>query len=72
MTNFEFTFKTDAEYSRARISGFTSDYKAVRMTTEMGDSTHNFPIHSEEEFYKTLNNTDHDVLDVYSSTIFNI
>lgn len=70
MTNFEFTFKTDAEYSRAKYAGSIPDYKAVRMTTETGNSTHNFPIHSEEEFHNAVNNVDYNILEVYSSDIF--
>jgi hypothetical protein len=50
MTNLEFTFKTDAEYFKARFTGYIPEYKCVRMTVKDGGNTYDFPIHSEEEW----------------------
>ena len=70
MTNFKFTFKTDAEYSKARFTGFIPEYKVLRVTIEKGSNTYDFPIHSEEEFHETMKRHKHNVIYIYPSTTF--
>ncbi len=47
MTNFEFTFKTSAEYYKERFTGYIPEYKCIRMTLENGGNTYYFPVHRE-------------------------
>jgi hypothetical protein len=70
MTNLDFTFKTDAEYSKARFTGFIPEYKVIRMKIERGSNTYDFPCHSEEEFRAMVKLHKHNILDVYPSTTF--
>lgn len=71
MTNYEFTFKTDSEYFKARFTGFIPEYKCVRMTLNgLNGGTIDFPCHSEEEFNTMTKLHNHNILDVYPSTTF--
>jgi len=70
MINYEFTFKTDAEYLKARFSGFIPEYKMLRVTIEKGSNIYEFPIHSEEEFHEIMKRHKHNVIDIYLSTTF--
>jgi hypothetical protein len=55
LTNFEFTFKTDAEYRSERCSGYIEKYKNVRMEIITSEGWHiDFPFHSEEEYFEYL------------------
>ena len=69
MTNFKFTFKTDAEYSTARSSGFIPESDRVRMTVKrLGGGTIDFPIHREQELLDTLKPLEHEIIDISPST----
>jgi hypothetical protein len=71
MKNFKFTFKTDAEYFKARLTGFIPKYDCIRVTVErLGGGKIDFPIHSEEEFHETMKRHKHNILDIYQSTGF--
>ena len=70
MKNYEFTFKTDAEYFKARMTGFIPEYDCVRMTIERGNGRMDFPIHSEEELHETVKRHKHNIIDIYPSKSF--
>jgi hypothetical protein len=71
MKNYEFTFKTDAEYFKARMTGFIPEYDCVRMTVKrLGGGTIDFPIHSEEELHDTVKRMEHEIIDIYPSKSF--
>jgi hypothetical protein len=70
MKNYEFTFKTDAEYFKARMTGFIPEYDCVRMVVERGNNTMDFPIHSEEEFHEIAKLHKHNIIDIYPSKSF--
>jgi hypothetical protein len=71
MNNYEFTFKTDAEYFKARMTGFIPEYDCVRMTVKrLGGGIIDFPIHSEEELHDTVKRMEHEIIDIYPSKSF--
>jgi hypothetical protein len=74
MNNFEFTFKTYAEYWSARITGYIAEYKCVRMEVAQNEGgTHDFPLHCEEEYneYLTKYLIDHSrIVRTYPTTSF--
>ena len=71
MNNFKFTFKTDAEYLKARLTGFIPKYDCIRMTVKrLGGGTVDFPCHSEEDFHETVKRMEHEIIDVYPSKSF--
>jgi len=56
LSAFEFTYKTDAEYRSAKLSGYIDEYKNVRMEVITNEGWHiDFPAHSEEDYYECLN-----------------
>lgn len=74
MSNFEFTFKTDAEYFSEKMTGYIDEYKCVRMEIVSSEGWHiDFPIHTEEEYttylskYVTSGDT---IINTYPSTTF--
>lgn len=74
MSNFEFTFKTNAEYFTEKMTGYIEKYKCVRMEIVSSEGWHmDFPFHSEEEYttylskYLTGGNT---IINTYPSTSF--
>jgi hypothetical protein len=71
MNNYKFTFKTDAEYFKARMTGFIPEYDCVRMTVKrLSGGTIDFPIHSEEELHDTVKRMEHEIIDIYPSKSF--
>ncbi len=70
MTNFEFTFKTNAEYYKERFTGYIPEYKCVRMTVENGGNTYDFPVHSEEEWIELTEIHQDHIIKIYPSTTF--
>lgn len=70
MTNFEFTFKTDSEYFKAKVTGYIPEYKCVRMTIEDEGNTYDFPVHSEEEWVEMTQIHKDNIIDIYPSTTF--
>jgi hypothetical protein len=74
MSNFEFTFKTDAEYFSKKFTGYIAEYKCVRMNIISGEGWNiDFPVHTEEEYTtylsKYVKNGDR-IIDTYPSTTF--
>ena len=71
LSAFEFTFKTDAEYRSARLSGYIDEYKNVRMEVITNTGWHiDFPAHSEDEYYECLNRANKDgdkIIKVYAN-----
>ncbi len=56
LSAFEFTYKTDAEYRSAKLSGYIDEYKNVRMEVITNEGWHiDFPAHSEQDYYECLN-----------------
>lgn len=56
LSAFEFTYKTDAEYRSAKLSGYIDEYKNVRIEVITNEGWHiDFPAHSEEDYYECLN-----------------
>jgi len=70
MKNYEFTFKTDAEYFKARMTGFIPEYDCVRMTIENGSNTYDFPVHSEEELIELTQIHQDYIINIYPSKSF--
>jgi len=70
MTNYEFTFKTNSEYLKARLTGYIPEYKCVRLTVMSMGSVRNFPVHSEEEFHDMTERFKAYITDIYPSTTF--
>ena len=74
LTNFEFTFKTEAEYWSARITGYIPDYKCVRFhVTGQNGGTIDYPVHNEEEYYETLARVEKhgdSIIKIYPSVTF--
>jgi hypothetical protein len=54
-TDFKFTFKTDDDYYNARSSGYIDEYDIVRIEASGNGRTIDFPLHSEEQYIKTIN-----------------
>jgi hypothetical protein len=74
MSNFQFTFKTDAEYFSKKFTGYIPNYECVRMTiARPNGNTIDFPIHTEEEYItylsKYVKNGD-TIINTYPSTTF--
>lgn len=56
LSAFEFTYKTDAEYRSAKLSGYIDEYKNVRIEVITNEGWHiDFPAHSEQDYYECLN-----------------
>ena len=74
MSNFEFTFKTDAEYFAAKITGYIDEYKCVRVDTISSEGWNiDFPLHTEEEYNTYLVNHSKNgdrIIKTYPSTTF--
>lgn len=74
MSNFEFTFKTEAEYFSAKMTGYIDEYKCVRMEIIKAEGWHlDFPLHSEEEYTTYLSKyvrKGDRVIKTYPSTTF--
>lgn len=51
----EFDFDTEDEYMKARFSGYIPDYKIARILRKHVDgSSVDYPVHSKEEFLKSI------------------
>jgi hypothetical protein len=50
MEDFNFTYKTDKEFQKARKRGYIESYNIVRINIKDDKSSFDFPINSEEEF----------------------
>lgn len=71
MNNYKFTFKTDAEYFKAKFTGYIPEYECVRMTVkDENNNTYDFPIHSEEELHETVKRMECEIINIYPSTTF--
>jgi hypothetical protein len=70
MVNYEFTFKTDAEYYSKKFTGYIPEYKCIRMVVEMGKGTMDFPIHSEEEWVELTQIHQDSIINTYPTTTF--
>lgn len=74
MSNYEFTFKTDAEYYSARFSGYIPEYKCVRFHVGgPNGGTIDYPVHNEEEYYETLARIEKHgdrIIKIYPTTTF--
>lgn len=73
MENFRFKFKTETDYWNARSRGYIDQYDMVRVHVKSvdGESSVDYPIHSEEDYIKTmdeLKNKSHLECSVYQST----
>ena len=56
LSAFEFTYKTDAEYRSAKLSGYIEAYKNVRINVITSEGWNiDFPAHSEQEYFEYLN-----------------
>ena len=56
LSAFEFTYKTDAEYRSAKLSGYIDEYNNVRIEVITNEGWHiDFPAHSEQDYYECLN-----------------
>ena len=73
MKNFKFKFKTENDYMEARSRGYIDQYDMVRVHVKSkdGESSVDYPIHSEENYVKVvseLENKPHLECNVYQST----
>jgi hypothetical protein len=55
MNEFNFTYKTDEEFQKAKERGYIESYNIVRINISDNKGFFNYPIHSEEEFNKVIN-----------------
>ena len=74
MSNFEFTFKTDAEYFSEKMTGYIEEYKCVRVDTISSEGWNiDFPLNTEEEYNNYLTNhlkNGDRILKTYPTTTF--
>ena len=71
MQNFKFTFETNDDYMRARMTGYIDNFDVVRVNIKYDDGYDvDFPATSREEFNRIIENATkngHEIVKMYQA-----